>query len=623
MSLIHKLWPRPNSARTRSAKPFVLPERVQINMDALALLPEEAFNLLRQKLLLHDALLEIVFGEAGHFLLIENTTLVPESYTLELSLSQISIEASDQAGFYYAIVTLCQWLHLHRLAGKQDITCMEIEDEPHYCNRGVMLDISRNKVPTTESLYALIDLLASLKINQLQLYMEHSFAYEPHQVVWEHASPMTAQQIVQLDIYCAARFIDLVPNQNSFGHFHRWLVHEEYRALAECPQGVEHPFSKEKEPFSLCATDPGSLALLDGLYEELLANFTSNLFNVGLDETLDLGMGRSRQECEKKGKTAVYFEFLNKVGSLVGTYGRRMMYWADTLILNPELFDRMTNDGIALVWGYEAIHPFSEHAKALFDADIDFYVCPGTSSWNSFAGRLPNMMINLAVASKEGFKNGAAGYLITDWGDRGHFQPLPISYPAFMLGAALAWNIGQPITESELSEGLSQYIFEDTTGTISSCLLRLGHLYEFCGAHPENGSALFFLWWFIEENLESPRLKGLSKQGLEATKAELSEIKRDLQAPKTNPQLDQVADELVWVCDISAWCTALGLARLEAGPQTPLTAVPYEQRAQLAIELDHLTQQREGQWLLRNRPGGWQLSRQLMHRVSALLRQPN
>jgi hypothetical protein len=56
------------------------------------------------------------------------------------------------------------------------------------------------------------------------------------------ASPMTAEEILRLDAYCRARFVELVPNQNSFGHFEQWLKHPEYRHLAECPDGFEYPW---------------------------------------------------------------------------------------------------------------------------------------------------------------------------------------------------------------------------------------------------------------------------------------------------------------------------------------------------------------------------------------------
>ena len=102
-----------------------------------------------------------------------------------------------------------------------------------------MLDISRDKVPTMATLFSLVDLLAELKINQLQLYTEHTFAYRNHPAVWAKASPMTGDEILQLDQYCRERFIELVPNQNSFGHMEQWLKLPQYRDLAEARDSIK------------------------------------------------------------------------------------------------------------------------------------------------------------------------------------------------------------------------------------------------------------------------------------------------------------------------------------------------------------------------------------------------
>ena len=91
-------------------------------------------------------------------------------------------------------------------------------------------------------------------------------------------------------------------------------------------------------------------------------------------------------------------------------------------------------------WGYEAGHPFSSECALLRKADLTFYVCPGTSSWNSIGGRWKNARANLLEAAEAGLEYGAGGYLVTDWGDNGHWQQLPVSVPGFMLGAAAAWN---------------------------------------------------------------------------------------------------------------------------------------------------------------------------------------
>ncbi|MFN3332483.1 MAG: hypothetical protein ACK47M_08230, partial [Caldilinea sp.] len=89
---------------------------------------------------------------------------------------------------------------------------------------------------------------------------------------------------------------------------HRWLIHERYRHLAEAPDGWKAPWGDiHREPFSLCPLDPGSIALLRELYDELLPHFSSHQFNVGCDETFDLGQGRSKQACEEPPNAIVCF----------------------------------------------------------------------------------------------------------------------------------------------------------------------------------------------------------------------------------------------------------------------------------------------------------------------------
>jgi hypothetical protein len=54
-------------------------------------------------------------------------------------------------------------------------------------------------------------------------------------------------------------------------------------------------------------------------------------------------------------------------------------------------------------------------------------------------GKHDNALANLRAAAEAGRKHGALGYLITDWGDGGHPQPLAVSYLPYLAGAALAW----------------------------------------------------------------------------------------------------------------------------------------------------------------------------------------
>ena len=355
--------------------------------------------------------------------------------------------------------------------------------------RSYMLDISRDKVPTMGTLKQLVEILEKFNYNQLQLYTEHTFAYSKHEAVWKDASPMTADEVRELDLFCAMHGIDLVPNQNSFGHLERWLVRPEYNHLAELPHGgAPLPWGGfKKDPTTLCPTDPASLEFLAGLYDELLPNFESRLFNIGCDETFDLlGEGRSAAAVKEKGEGRVYLEFLLKVAELVRKRGKRPMFWGDVILRHPELVPELPKDLIALDWGYEGNHPFMDEAAKFAAAGLDFYVCPGTSSWNSLAGRVENMRENMIAAERAGHLHGAKGFMVTDWGDGGHWQPLAASLPGLILGGNLAFT-GASAAKMDLEDALDAVMGVPLGGT----LLRLGTLYLRGGALRANASELF------------------------------------------------------------------------------------------------------------------------------------
>jgi hypothetical protein len=372
------------------------------------------------------------------------------------------------------------------------VGCLFVEDWPDFPARGVMLDISRDRVPTMATLFGLVDRLAGWKINQLQLYTEHTFAYQAHPEVWREASPMTPEEIFELDAYCRERFIELVPNQNSFGHMERWLKHPRYAPLAETQEAFKVPWGMQQGPFSLAPADPGSIALVSSLYDELLPHFSSRMVNVGCDETFDVGQGRSRELCETQGPGRVYLDYLLKVLADVQRRGKLPQFWGDILINHPELIAELPQEVIAMEWGYEADHPFDEHGKQFESAGIPFYVCPGTSSWTSLAGRTDNALNNLRNAAENGLKHGAIGYLNTDWGDNGHWQVPPVSWLGFGAGAAFAWccqsNLALPVAET-----IGYFAFDDASGSMGRLAFELGNVYRTAGFEPPNSSLLYHL----------------------------------------------------------------------------------------------------------------------------------
>lgn len=71
--------------------------------------------------------------------------------------------------------------------------------------------------------------------------------------------------------------------------------------------------------------------------DQLLPNFSSKQFNVGLDETFDLGAGRSNKLCLENGTENVYVEFLQKVYELVKSKGYRYSFSSNAYCIHMHL----------------------------------------------------------------------------------------------------------------------------------------------------------------------------------------------------------------------------------------------------------------------------------------------
>jgi hexosaminidase len=525
-----------------------------------------------------------------------------QGYWLSVGPDDLTLIAGGEAGLFYGFMTLRQLVRQADEAGR--IPCLHIEDRPELPVRGVMLDISRDRVPTMATLKHLIDLWAELKYNQVQLYTEHTFAYPAHRTVWQEASPITPEEAEELDRYCVDRAIELVPNQNSFGHMERWLKHEPYSHLAEATGRYLDPWGGIRHrPTTLNPLDPGSLELLSSLYDELLPHFRSGMINVGADEPFELGQGRSREACERRGLGRVYLEFMLKIHEELARRGRIMQFYGDIILHHPELIKELPREIIALDWGYEADHPFAEESRLFARAGVPFYVCPGTGTWNTLGGRWNTARQNILTAAREGRDNGAAGMLLTDWGDNGHWQQLPVSYPGYLLGAEAGWN-PEAAGKLDMEASLSRHVFQDQTGNAAKALMILENLYDDGIVRLRNAGVLAVLLLLDLQQYHSEEMSRF--RGYDFSREQKGVVQALSLFQRTEIQTadaELVEAELRFSADLMAHAAHLGKQRF-ATPGLAVAEIPSAARKELAAELEELIGRYRELWFKRSRPGG-------------------
>lgn len=395
----------------------------------------------------------------------------PESYQLIVRQDSVSLVGAGAQGLYYGLQTLLQMIRQSLPA----LPKLTISDSPDFAIRGVYHDATRGKVPTLETLFALVEKLAHYKINHFQLYIEHTFAYRKHTDIWQGADPLTAEEILRLDEFCARHHVELVPSFSTFGHLYT-LIHskrkEHLNELDILASKDSFSWWDRMAHYTIDPLNPESIALIREIIHEVRPLFRSRYFNICCDETFDLGKGRNKASAGSSGIGRLYVDFLKKVMSAVQEVGAVPMFWADIIGKYPELLGELPKNVIALDWDYSAEIKNSQSAK-IKKAKLSFISCPGVHGWNNWLNNIHEAHQNITGLAKQGYKDGALGILNTDWGDYGHINFLGNSLHGLILGAAASWNVKTPANaQKPYDAAFSRLEWNDSNGDVLKILRR-------------------------------------------------------------------------------------------------------------------------------------------------------
>lgn len=407
--------------------------------------------------------------QAGDITLERDAELITQAYTLQIAPEHVSIRGGGREGVAYGVQTLRQIVAQSGAA----LPAVKVEDHPAFAHRGFYHDVSRGRIPTMESLRQLVDTMAAYKLNQLQLYVEHTYLFRGFSEVWRGDTPLTAEDILELDAYCDARGIELIPSLSCFGHMFEILHTKSFGSLCELEHSATMPstYQNRMHHHTINVSDERSLSFVCAMIEAFLPLFRSKHFNICADETFDLGRGKSKALAEQVGVDRLYVDFVKGLCAFLMERGKTPMFWGDIIERMPELLHELPEETICLNWGYDA-HQTDDGIRKLAAVGAIQYVCPGVAGWNQWMNRLHPSYDNITRMCRYGRENGAVGVQNTDWGDYGHINHPTFSMPGMLYGAAFSWS-EEEVPFDEVNEDISRLLYRDASGKAVSVLAKL------------------------------------------------------------------------------------------------------------------------------------------------------
>ena len=312
----------------------------------------------------------------------------PEAYRLHINKEKITIDARDQAGFFYAVVSLMQLMDpaIWKQSGSSrtektwQIPSCAIEDYPRFKWRGMMLDSSRNFF-SKAYVKKFIDRMAQHKLNRFHWHLTDDEGWRiqikrypllakvgarrgpgtklPFSTYPAMRGPKnqvqsgyyTHSDIREIVAYAKARSIEILPEIDIPGHAKAAIV--AYPKLLQDPKDKSHYRSVQKVRNN--TINPGmesSYLFLENVIAEVTKLFPFEYIHLGGDEVPKGAWKKSpavKELMRKRGLNnfkEVQNYFFTRLDKILAKYNRKMIAWQEVLQGKPKL---RKND-IVMAW---------------------------------------------------------------------------------------------------------------------------------------------------------------------------------------------------------------------------------------------------------------------------------
>jgi hexosaminidase len=429
-----------------------------------------------------------------------DAAMADEGYALVADAGRVDVIGATAAGLFYGAQTVRQLVDGD--GARARVLGARVRDWPAMRWRGVHDDISRGPVPTLDYQKRQVRTFAAHKLNVYSPYFENSMSYASHPLVAAPGGAMSREEARDLAAYARRYHVEVIPEQQTFGHLHQVLKWERYSPMAEQPRG-----------HALAPDDSAALPFVRALMFELDTIFPGRFLHVGGDETFELGRGRTAERVRREGLGRVYLDFVTRVAEALRPTGRRLLVWGDLGTNHPELAGALPRDYVAVPWDYAAA-PNVERLVAPFRAaGLETWLAPGTSNWWRVYPNHAVGFANVRVMAREGQRLGAAGLLTTTWDDWGE-QLFDQTWAGVLFGAAAAWQAGDSDPERFL-DAFGRTFHGDTAGHVAAAeraLMAAGTLLARAVGSDNNEQPFWIDPWTPEGQRASARVLPVARE---------------------------------------------------------------------------------------------------------------
>ncbi|HEY0780591.1 MAG TPA: glycoside hydrolase family 20 zincin-like fold domain-containing protein, partial [Gemmatirosa sp.] len=158
-----------------------------------------------------------------------DTAMIAEGYVLTAEpatggvAGRVEVVAANGAGLFYGAQTVAQLIDGD--GPRARLLSVRIRDWPAVRWRGLHDDLSRGSVPTLEFQKQQIRTLAAYKVNVYSPYFEHTLAYASNPLPAPPGGVMTRDDARELAAYARRYHVEIIPEQQSFGHLHHFFMY--------------------------------------------------------------------------------------------------------------------------------------------------------------------------------------------------------------------------------------------------------------------------------------------------------------------------------------------------------------------------------------------------------------